>query len=166
MKKFGVFIFCLLLAGCASYADQKPLDPTLGLDPALGQDPAEAQLAEAAVSVSQSLTHLSEIQQAVTPPPPNFQPPDPASYGMANLVSIDWAGPIEPLVTQIGNSTGYTVRVIGNEPAVPIMVYLSEKDTPIGQVLRNAGYQCAEKASIVLFPKTKVIELRYANTQA
>jgi len=162
MKKTIILIFALLLAGCASNTPQKPVDPSLGLDPALGQDPAEAQLAEAATSVSKSLNSLDEIQQAVTPPPPHFQPPTPASYGMSNLVSIDWSGPIEPLVNQIAASAGYSVRVMGKEPAIPIMIYLSEKNQPLGEVLRNAGYQCGENADIIVFPKTKTIELRYA----
>lgn len=162
MRQFVISLLVLLLAACASSAQQSTVDPAQ--DPALGHDPAEAQLAEAATSVSKTLTNLQEIQQAVTPMPTNFQPPDPASYGMANLVSMNWAGPIEPLVTQIATATGYSVKVIGDEPAVPIMVYLSEKNTPIGDVLRDAGYQCNEKADIIVFPKTKVIELRYANT--
>jgi len=164
MKKIIIILtIVLIIAGCANSAQKKPVDPTLGLDPALGQDPAEAQLAEAATSVSKSLISLDEIQQAVTPPPANFQPPTPDSYGMSNLVSIDWSGPIEPLVNQIAASAGYSVRVMGKEPAVPVMVYLSEKNQPLGEVLRNAGYQCGDKADIIVFPKNKTIELRYAN---
>ena len=161
MKKFVILLITLFLTACASSAQHAAVDPAQ--DPALGHDPAEAQLAEAATSVSKSLTDLDEIQQAVTPVPPSYQPPDPATYGMANLISMSWAGPIEPLVTQIAAATGYSVKVIGKEPPVPIMVYLSEKNRPIGEVLRDAGYQCNEKADIIVFPKTKVIELRYAN---
>lgn len=158
MKRFCGVTFVVLLSACASSTTQPVVDPTLG------HDPAEAQLAEAATAVSKSLTSLNEIQQAVTPPPSNFQPPDPASYGMANLVSIDWAGPIEPLLTQIANASGYRVRILGKEPAVAIMIYIDEKNKPLGDILRNAGYQCADKANIVVYPKAKVIELRYANT--
>lgn len=125
-------------------------------------DPAEAKIAEAAQSVSNSLINLAEIQQAVTPPPPTYQIPDPATYGMANLVSMDWAGPILPLVNQIAEATGYNVRVLGTEPAVPIMVFIAAKNQRIGDILRNAGFQCHDKASIVVFPKSRIIELRYA----
>lgn len=161
MRSLLIVVALLLLTGCSNTV-QQPIDPSLGLDPALGRDPAEAQLAEAASSVSQSLVNLNKIQEAVTPPPPTFVPPDPANYGMANLVSIDWSGPIEPLIQQIAEATGYKVRIIGNQPAIPVMVYISAKNTPIGDVLRDAGYQCNDKADIVVFPSTKVIELRYA----
>jgi defect-in-organelle-trafficking protein DotD len=131
-------------------------------DPTLGPDPAAATLAEAATSVSKSLVSLNELQAATTPLPPNYQPPNPASYGMSNLVTIDWNGPIEPLLTQIADATGYHVNTLGKPPAIPIIVTVIAKNKPIGDVLRDAGYQCADKAEVVVFPKTRVIELRYA----
>jgi defect in organelle trafficking protein DotD len=165
MKRLSFFILTLfLLSACASNAQRNALDPSLLTDPTLGKDPAEAQLAEAATSVSKSLSNLNEIQQAVTPVPQTFQPPDPTAYGMANLVTIDFSGPIEPLLNQIANASGYRVRVLGSTPAIPVMVYVDAKNTPLGDVLRNAGYQCGDKANIVIFPKTKIIELRYATT--
>ena len=125
-------------------------------------DPAEAQIAEAATSVSRSLSSLAEIQQATTPPPENYTPPDPATYGMANLTSVDWSGPVEPLLKQISKSTGYKLRVLGTPPAVPVMVFVSKKDVPIGTVLRDIGFQSSKKADIVVYPNSRIIELRYA----
>ena len=97
MKQFVIIFFTLLLSACASSAQQVAVDPAQ--DPSLGHDPAEGQLAEAATSVSKTLTSLEEIQQAVTPPPPHSEPPDPASYGMANLISMHWAGPITFIIS-------------------------------------------------------------------
>ena len=60
-------------------------------------DPAMTQLAEAATSVSQSLNTLAAIQKARTPA---YQKrlPNPATYGMTDIVSLDWSGPVEPLL--------------------------------------------------------------------
>lgn len=146
-----------VLAGCTSPHAGVPAG-----DPTLGPDPAEATLAEAANSVSKSLISLDQMQQATTPLPPTYQAPDPATYGMSNLVTIDWNGPIEPLLTQIADATGYTVNILGKEPTLPIIVTVIAKNKPIGEVLRDAGYQCGDKADIVIFPNTKIIELRYA----
>lgn len=154
-----LFIFSLLLTGCASTT---PAYKSPAVDPALGPDPAEASLAEAARSVSHSLLSLQEMQEATTPLPPTFAPPTPDSYGMSNLVTIDWNGPIEPLLNQIAEATGYQVNILGKTPSLPILVTVVAKNKPIGEVLRDAGYQCGSKADIVIFPKTKVIELRYA----
>lgn len=155
------FLFVLLSAILAACASQTKSTVThnniVQID-----DPAQAQLAEAATSVSKSLNHLDEIQEAVTPPPPHYTPPDPAAYGMNNLVTIDWSGPIEPLLEQIAEASAYTVRVLGVEPAIPVMVYLDKTNRPLGEILRDAGYQCGQKADIVVYPKTKIIELRYA----
>lgn len=149
----------LTIAGCASTHAGVPHG-----DPSLGQDPAEATLAEAATSVSKSLVNLDEMQKANSPPSAASPPVDPASYGMSNLVTIDWNGPIEPLLTQIADATGYQINVLGKAPAIPILVTVIAKNRPIGEVLRDAGYQCGDKADIVVFPGSKVIELRYATT--
>lgn len=164
MLKFIVQILVLaslslFLVGCSSSHAGLPVG-----DPTLGPDPAEATLAEAATSVNKSLINLDQMQQATTPLPPTYQPPDPASYGMSNLVTIDWNGPIEPLLTQVADATGYTVNVLGKQPTTPIIVTVIAKNRPIGEVLRDAGYQCGDKADIVIFPATKIIELRYATS--
>ncbi len=152
-------IFAVLLAGCATQQETAVTPTPRGVI-----DPAEAKLAEAASAVSKSIQSLAEIQEATTPPPKNYRPPDPASYGMANLVSVDWSGPIEPLIQQIANSTGYKVQRLGKAPAIPIMISIYEKNTPIGNILRDAGYQAGDRADVVLFPAQRIIELRYAQT--
>ena len=156
MKTIRLLLFInvlLFITGCVTHKEG---------DPTLGPDPAAATLAEAATSVSKSLISLNELQAATTPLPPTYQPPNPASYGMSNLVTIDWNGPIEPLLTQIADATGYHVNTLGKQPAIPIIVTVIAKNKPIGDVLRDAGYQCGDKAEVVVFPKTRIIELRYA----
>ena len=142
-----------LLAGCAA-GDIKEKG-------VIGPDPAQAKIAEAATSISHSLVNIAEIQQAATPPRPDFIPPDPAAYGMENLVSVDWSGPVEPLLQQIANSTGYKLRVIGNPPPVPVIITVAARNQQIGDVLRDVSYQAKAKSNIVVFPGDKTIELQY-----
>jgi defect in organelle trafficking protein DotD len=154
-----ICIFSLALSGCGQGASQikqvaKQVSP----------DPAFAKLAEAANASSRSMLSLAEIELAVSPPPPDYHPIDLAGYGMSNLVSIDWSGPIQPIVQRIANATGYQLKTFGIEPAVPILVYVNVKNKPIGDILRDIGYQCHTKASLVVYPETQVIELRYAET--
>jgi len=156
VKKLGIMISgSILLAACAH--TNMPNDENAAHS-------SNVALAEAASSVSESLTQLGATEQAARPPINVTEAPNPASYGMEMPTSIDWDGPIGPLVQQIANATNYKLKVLGKSPAIPIIVSISAKNTPIGDVLRNAGYQSAKKAAIVVFPSTHTIELRYANS--
>lgn len=158
---FSVFLslgwLFLILVGCSGGASQmKTVARQVPPDPAL------AKLAEAANASSRSMLSLAEIELAVSPPPPDYHPVNYADFGMSNLVSIDWAGPVRPIVQRIANASGYALKTLGMEPAVPILVYLNVKNKPLGDVLRDVGYQCRDKASIVVYPDARMIEMRYA----
>ncbi len=141
-----------LLTGCATeqYTPSK----------VSGSDPAAIQLAEAANSVSQSLYQLAAVEKAATPRKPE-KLPDPASYGMGNLVSVDWTGPVAAILQRIAKVSHYKLRIIGTEPAIPILVSITAENEPIGNILRNAAYQAHQRAQVIVYPKQKVIELRY-----
>ena len=167
IKKLSVIaltLSCAYLAGCV-----QPPRPTIAPQPEpfnnsphTPVDSTQVQLAEAAATVSQSLISLAQIQQAATPAKRPLAPPIPSSYGMGEKVSINWYGPVGPLVAKISELTHYNLRVLGTPPAIPIVVTISEKDIPIGTILQNAGYQSGKRADIIVYPSTKVIELRYA----
>jgi defect-in-organelle-trafficking protein DotD len=124
--------------------------------------PTEVSLAEASYSVSRSIVHLSEVAQASHPHPPLDPMPNPASYGMAQQTSIDWSGPVEPLVKQLAQASEYRLRVLGAKPGIPVLVTLNEKNIMLADAIRDVGYQCGRRATVVIYPDTRVIELRYA----
>lgn len=125
---------------------------------------AYVALAESASSVSQSLTHLAQTEQAANPPRSVSTPPNPASYGMGMKASIDWNGPVQPAVQQLTNAANYKLRVLGKAPAIPIIVSVSAKNASVGNILRDIGYQSKNRAKIVVFPSTHTVELRYADS--
>ncbi len=125
-------------------------------------DRSEASLSEASYSVSRAISSLSETAQATRPLPQLDPPPNPASYGMAGLTSVDWSGPIEPLLKQIARATNYRLRVLGNAPAIPVLVTVYAKNTMIADIVRDVGFQGGRRAAVVVFPDSRVIELRYA----
>lgn len=127
-------------------------------------DDAEVQLAEAATSISQSLTDLNAMEKTLAPPVNCKCLPYPTSGDMCQLASIDWAGPIEPLLRRISWMTGFKLHVIGARPAIPVLVTISAKNTEIGYILRDANFQAASKASVCVYPGIRVIELRYGRT--
>lgn len=147
-----VIILSFLLSACTAPK------PPRGYDISTSQ----ASLAEASFAVSRSMVDLAETAQAAHPLPTLAPPASPATYGMAGLTTVDWSGPIEPLLKQIARAANYRFRSLGTAPAIPVIVTLYEKNAMLGDVLRDAGYQCGRRAAVVVYPDSRVIELRYA----
>lgn len=143
-------LFTLILTGCATPPPHKTFDS------------ASASLAEASYSVSRSLVSLSEIAQAGHPIPDLSSSTSVPIHGMTALTSVDWSGPVEPLVKQIAKASNFRVRILGRPPAIPILVSIYDKNRMISDVLRDVGFQCGRRASIIVYPEERVIELRYA----
>ncbi len=151
--KIGVVCsLCLIICACAA---PKPPQEHNCTD-------SDNSMAEASYSVSRSIVDLAESAQAAHPTPNLTPPPSPASYGMGGTTSVDWSGPVEPLVNQLAKASNYRVRVLGTRPAIPVIVTVNEKRAMLGDILRDVGYQCGERAAVIVFPNSRVIELRYA----
>lgn len=131
------------------------------MNPVYENDAHLTALDEASYSISHALVDLSATAQAAHPHHV-IPPEDPAVYDMAIMTSVDWSGPVLPLIQQIAQVANYRVRVLGTEPNIPIVVTVNAKNEILGDILRNIGYQCARRAAIIVLPESKVIELRYA----
>ncbi len=158
IKLILVTSITLILFGCCCTCAPPTPNPTSLNPPA---DDASVQLAEAAASVSQSLNDLTALEKAASPPINCKCLPYPTSSDMCQLATLNWSGPIEPLLRRISWMTNYKLRVIGTKPAIAVVVTISAKDTPIGYILRDANFQAASRASVQVYPGIRVIELRY-----
>ncbi len=145
-----LLLFCLTLIGCHSKKPESEL-PNL----------SQIELAEAAVSVDRSLDNLNEIaaERAILPVAPETQ--DQLDYGMYQLASVDWVGPGEPLIKQLAQAAGYHVRVIGKTPVYSGLVTIDKRQVTIGELLRDVALQMQHDADVVVFPNSKLIEIRY-----
>lgn len=152
-NKIGV-VSCLTVLLCACAAPKLPKAFTINKD--------TASLAEASYAVSRSIVDLAETAQAAHPLPPLAPPPSPATYGMGGLTTVDWSGPVEPLLCSIARASDYRVRVLGTPPSIPVLVTIFQKNVMLGDILRNVGYQCGRRATVTVYPESRVIELRYA----
>lgn len=122
-----------------------------------------AQLSDTARTVQHSMQRLAEIQTATHP---NVQMPAPInanSIDMAQKASVNWTGPVEPLLEKIASASHYRLRCLGNAPAIPTLINLDVKEQSLAYIVRNIGYQIRQSANITVYPKQKMIELRYAN---
>ncbi len=141
--KIGLVTFLtLVLCGCATQKPPQSYDVSK----------SETSLAEASYSVSRSVVDLAETAQAAHPLPDLPPPPSPATYGMGGLATIDWSGPVEPLLKQVGTAANYRLRVLGTPPAIPVLVTVYAKNTMLGDILRDIGYQCGRRATVVVYP--------------
>jgi len=130
---------------------------------------AQNTLTEAAIAISKSLRHLAEIEHAVNQPAVEEEEKrldslefKPSQIGMAQITSVDWTGPIEPLLRKIADASNYTISVLGKAPAIPILVSVTAKNTPLANILRDVRFQAQKQATITLHPKRHLIELRYS----
>lgn len=122
---------------------------------------AHTKLTEAAVSATDSLTEIAAIEKATQPKAKINEPPNPDSIGLGGLASVDWTGPIEPLVQKLAAAGHYKYRVIGKRPAIPVLVAVYAYNMPIADILRDANFQAGKRANIYIYPRRRVIELRY-----
>ena len=131
-------------------------------------DDATIKLAEAANSVSDSMLEMTKTEKALTPRYRDNALNIPNAPGLQTNVSVDWSGPSAELTSKIAKVSHYKLRVLGQEPAIPILVGVSssDKSQSLADILRNIDYQAANKASINVYPVQKIIELRYANPYA
>lgn len=155
-KLIVLFLVSIFLTGCASTTFKKP--------PANApSDDATIKLAEAANSVSDSMLLMAKTEKVLTPPNRDNILTIPNSYGMQTHASVDWSGPIAELTDRIAKAAHYRIRILGQAPAVPILISLDLKDQSLGEILRNIDYQAGHKAFIHVYPNSQVVELRYAN---
>ena len=159
IKALTLILFSLygfLLTGCAS-------QPNLAIQ-SDDQDlrAATSKIANSAQSVSQSLQELAAIERATHPAAKVPNPMDPVAIGMDQILSIDWTGPVGLLVNKIAQISQYKVRVLGKNPAIPIIVSVMAKNIPLANILRDVNFQCGRRANIAVYAANRIIELRYA----
>jgi defect-in-organelle-trafficking protein DotD len=126
-----------------------------------GVQKARTKLAEAALSTSDSLNQLAAMEKVGAPRTKLAQPLDADRIGLGGLASVDWTGPIEPLVLKLANAGNYKFRAVGKNPSIPVLVAVYASNMPLADILRDANLQAGKKADVVVYPNNRLIELRY-----
>ncbi len=147
-------IALMALSGCTKIKNPTLINNT---------DAVSNQLAEAATSVSDSLRTLAEVEVAANPKAKPTPPPDPNTLGMGGLASVEWSGPIEPILQKLATASHYKFKIIGRQPSIPVIVTISARNTPLSDLIRDIGFQGGRKADVQIFPSRKTLELRYTS---
>ena len=123
-------------------------------------DSVAVKLADAADKAANALQSLSAVEQVRTPAPTAPAGPTPTD-GLENRMSVDWTGPVEPLLTRLAARSAYTFRAIGQAPAVPMTVKVDTKNQPVYETLRDVGLQLGSRGSLVVDASRQTVELNY-----
>lgn len=149
-----LLIASILSTGCIKIFKKPPLN-----DPS---EDATIRLAEAATSVSDSMLEMARVEKVLGPPVKDNILAIPNAYNLQARASVDWSGPIEELTLRIAKAAHFRLRVLGQEPSVPVLISLNVRDESLAEILRNIDYQAGIKAYIHVYPNSQVVELRYA----
>lgn len=152
-----LFITSILLVGCKHGGILFKKPPVNN-----HADDATIKLAEAAVSVSDSMYEMARVEKVITPPNKDNTLTIPNAYNLQARASVDWSGPIEELTARIAKSAHFRLRVMGTAPSIPVLVSMNVKDQSLAEILRDIDYQAGKKADIHVYPNSQVVELRYA----
>ncbi len=130
-------------------------------EPKKNTNPSEEAIASAAGSISSSITQLEKIERYRKPRIINVADDNMKKYNLGQKVQVDWSGPIEPLISEVAAFSDYRFKVVGVAPAIPVLVDISHQNVAIGDIIREVHFQSKERANLVVYPKSKTIELRY-----
>ena len=165
------FVFCCSLVGLthAESQDAKAVhhDPLLKSVVIIAPDhdtsskTAEEQLAEAAASVSHAIQELAAIERANAEKPAVMASIEPITDKMSEVASVDYQGPVEPLLRRIAKVSDLSFKTLGHNSQTDIMVSLYSRKVPITELLRDISFQIQKQATLVLNPKTTSLELHY-----
>ncbi|MCX7089923.1 MAG: type IVB secretion system lipoprotein DotD [Legionellales bacterium] len=154
-KLIMLSVFLMSLTACAGNIKHPPSNAA--------SDDATIKLAEAAHSVSRAMMAMAVVEKVLTPPQKGNVLTIPNAAGLQARVSVDWTGPIEEITRKIAKASHYDLQILGQAPVIPILVGVRARDKSLSEILRNIDYQAGNKAVIRVYPKRKIIEIRYAN---
>lgn len=161
-KSAASMVAVLALAGCASVAQQNA-----GPAPKVESKPStvsvEGEISKVAKSIDANLKRLTEIEETARKAPPVVKPKVPDGPLTAKI-SVLWKGPAEGILAKVAEDTGFRFKVVGKEPAIPLIVNIDVKNEQVVEVLRSIGLQLGGAANVNVSLRDKVIEVVYASS--
>lgn len=124
-------------------------------------DPVALRLASAVDRASAALQTLASVEQARNPGVAVQAAPY-APQELRRTVSVNWVGPIEPIVQKLADRAGYKMQVNGDVPPVPVIISLNVIEKSVVETLRDVGLQAGQRADIAVDPERRTVELNYA----
>ena len=150
----------LALTGCARHQQDGEMPPVAVMTGSAAQlDTLLDRAADANLMIAR-IEAASSAARAPAPAvdlPPDVRLPD----NLEQLISVDWTGPVEPLLQSIAEHIGYDYKVAGPAPAQPIIVTISRRDEPVWTLMRDVAISLTSAATIIVNPSRELITLQY-----
>lgn len=124
-------------------------------------DSVSLRLATAVDNAAVALQQLAAVEQKRTDSSTVQSIPN-APVQLMRTVTLEWTGPIEPLLIQLADRASYSFQIQGHEPPVPVIVNVTAVEKPVIEVLRDIGLQAGRRADVVVDAERKVVEISYA----
>ena len=128
------------------------------------EDPAAILLTEAALAAEAALATLAQVRSAENPsqaqPPPRLVPAE-----LLTEVTLDWIGPLDALAERLAIAAGWDYLEAGPQPPLPLIVEVHAAALPIILVLRDAGIQAAEGATLTVDAPARQVRLDWSITE-
>lgn len=163
----------VLVTGCAewglfqdynspsSYKSYPSVASTVPMPELVSMEDNSKELVRTGASINAALTGIDRLERYRKARIIKVVEENMAQYGLGDRVFVDWTGPVEPLLQEIADYTDYKFKVLGIAPAIPIIVTSAHNNIEIGDIITEAHLQARERADVVVYPKSKTIELRY-----
>lgn len=116
-------------------------------------------LAEAVRKSSDALATLSRVES--TKNPPAFIAEVEVPEELKRPVTLDWHGPMPALAEMLAQRLLYRYSEIGTPNPTPIIVTVKVDGDPVHKVLEDIGLQAGSKATLVVNPGSRLIEVRH-----
>lgn len=159
MVRFNLILGCLVLftlAACTSPRGFSNDAPQVVAQP----DKVSALLADAATRASSALETLAAVEQARTPRV-SVAPVGNAPSELRRAMTVNWVGPVEPIVATLSGRAGYNFQTAGDKPGTPIIVSLDAVNQPVIDILRDIGLQLGRRGDVKVDSQSKMIEIHY-----
>lgn len=147
----------VVLSACSTAPQKEPM-----------VDPALLRLAEAADSISKSMTRLAKIESAQSDAGQLAQQYEfnlelmPEVWQRKVVLVEDYYGSIENFVLLISAMLGLDEpRVMGTQPPNPIMIGINRTERPAIEFIADAGYQAGQSALVRPMINDRKILLQY-----
>ncbi len=124
-------------------------------------DKVSLMLAESSDRASTALETLAAVEKARTPAT-QMSPVQNVPAELRRAITINWVGPIDPIVKTLADRAGYGFLELGKKPTIPVVVSIDAENQRVIDVLRDIGLQLGMRGDVKVDAEARMIEIYYS----